>query len=377
MIDTIILTIPRDQIRMLSPDGKHIPSWDLHSKTTNYSKYVKNATSNDSKNGKYRPRLTGVKRRVYGDFYSSFLKIEFSVPKLLFGNNLSELRETDFLEVISILKERLIEVGVLVTDRDLRYASVSAVHFGKNIKLSDGYTASYVTKELSKININKKFDLSKTSFRNEGQSLQGYTRAHSVVFYDKISDLGKSKKRAIDKDQIPNQLSLFSDIKLNRPSLEVLRFEVRLCQKQKLNSILRKVGFKKDPTFEDIFDSELWKSVLKLYWEQMIKDENLFLFSNKVEPKELLEDLLKKYPNSKAKEYIFLVGLDALCKSSGGIRDLRSILEAKVSQRSWYRITDGIKKLGKTVKRRMISGWVRQIDDSLNEFKSYRIKYPP
>lgn len=377
MIDTIILTIPREQIRMLSPDGRYIPAWDLHSKTNNYTKYVKNPTPYDRKNEIYRPRLTGVKRRVRGNLYNSFLKIEFSVPKLIFGNNLNELSESDFPKVLNTLKERLIEVGVLISDKDLRQATVSTVHFGKNIELRDGYTASFVTKELSKININKKFDLSKTSFRNDGQSLQGYTMAHSVVFYDKVSDLGKSKKRAIDKDQVPNQLSLFSGIKASTPSLEILRFEVRLCQKQKLNGVLRKIGFKKDPTFEDIFKADIWKKALLFYWDQMIKNENLFLFSNKTEPKELLQDLLKKYPNSKAKEYIFLVGLDALCKSKGGIRDLRSILETKVSQRSWYRISDGIKRLNKATSKRKISDWVKQIEDSLNEFKPYHIEPKP
>ena len=119
MIDTIILTIPREQIRMLSPDGRYIPAWDLHSKTSNYTKYVKNPTPYDRKNEIYRPRLTGVKRRVRGNFYSSFLKIEFSVPKLIFGNNLNELGESDFSKVLSTLKERLIEVGVLISDKDI------------------------------------------------------------------------------------------------------------------------------------------------------------------------------------------------------------------------------------------------------------------
>lgn len=374
MIDTIILNVPRDQIKHLVADGNFIAPWDLHSKTPNYAKYVKNPTPNDRRSGSYKPRLTGVKRRVRGNQYNSFLKIEFSVPKLLFGNNLDEILETDFERVISTLRESLVDSGVIISGSDLKKAMVTTVHFGKNIPLKDGYTASYITKELSKININKKFDLNNTNFRNDGQSLQGYTMAHSIVFYDKLSDLAKTKKRAIDKDQTANQLSLFSDIKSESPELEVLRFEVRLCQRQKLNGVLTKNGFSSNPTFEDIFKKEIWQKILIFYWESVIEDKNLFLFGKDRDPKELLQDLLDTYPNSGIKESIYLVGLDSLCKTSGGIRDLRSILEAKSTQRSWYRINDGIKKLNKGFRKRNLLDWVKQIEESLEKFESHRLK---
>lgn len=374
MLDTVILTIPKSAVRTLDPIQSRTPAWDLHTRTGNYEKYVKNPTAADKRNGIYKPRLTGFKRRIVGQTYHSFIKIEFSVPKLLFGNNLSEVDERDFPKVIDTLRQRLLEMGVIVAKGDLEIASVSALHVSKNIVLSDGYTASLVAKELGKINLNRKFDLSKTNFRNSGQSLQGYTIAHSIVFYDKIADLSQPKKRAIDKDPAPQQLSLFEAIKKRQPSLEILRMEVRLSQKQKLNAVLVSLGFKKDPMFREIFKKELCQKIVQSYWSTLIKGENLFLFELTTAPKRLLKDLLRV--GVRAKEAVYLVGLSVLCKDEGGIRDLRQTLERALTQRGWYRISEGLKRINSMTSPKAIHGWVGQIETAIKEFTSYKVRSP-
>jgi hypothetical protein len=370
MLDTVILNIPRERVRDLANNNGGRP-WDLQARTSSYEKHTKNPLRG-VKDGVYRPRLTGIKRSVGQGLKVSFVKIEFSVPKLLLGNNLEEVSEKDFPQVIELLQDRLLEAGCIVQKKDLINATVTAFHPSKNIVLSDGYTASLVGRELSKINLNKKFDLDKTSFRNDGQSLQGHTIAHSVVFYDKIADLKKSKRKAIDKSQEHPQLSLFSEVKNANPGLEVLRMEIRLSQKQKLNSVLKKLGFSKDPTFQDIFKKDVCQKIVQFYWETLIKGENLFLFELSSGPKPVLKSILKKYPKLKAKEAIYLVGLNLLCKDDGGIRDLRQVLEGRLNQRSWYRITDSIKKLNKRTTKKMVHGWIKQIEDTIAKFKPLR-----
>jgi len=371
MLDTVILNIPRDRVRDIA-NGNGTRTWDLQARTRTYEKLTKNPPRG-LHDGVYRPRLTGIKRGVGQSRWISFVKIEFSVPKLLFNNNLEEASEKEFPKVIDLLHERLLDAGCVVTKQDLRMATVAAFHPSKNIILKDGYTASLVGKELSKINLNKKFDLSKTSFRNSGQSLQGYTTAHSVVFYDKIADLSQKKKRAIDKDQTSLQLTLFTDIKKTRPELEVLRFEIRLSQKQKLNAVLKNLGFDKDPTFADIFKKDVCQKIVRHYWDTLVKGENLFLFEMAAGPKQALKGILKKYGGIGPKESIYLVGLDALCKDEGGIRELRQIIEPHLNQRSWYRISDGIKKLNRRIKStRSVHGWVRQIEICITKFQPLR-----
>lgn len=373
MIDTVILNIPRDLVRDIS-DGRTRP-WDLQARTGTYEKYTKNPPRGVS-DGVYRPRLTGMKRSIGHGQKASFVKIEFSAPKLAFGNNLEELADKDFELVAQRLYERLVEAGLLIDKRVIRGASVAAFHPSKNIVLSGGYTASLVSRELAKINLNKKFDLNKTSFRNGGQSLQGYTQSHAVVVYDKIADLAQTKKRAIDKDPAPLQLSLFRQIKAERPSLEILRLEIRLTQRQKINAVLKRIGLQPNPTFEQVFKKDLCQKIVQSYWDTIIEGENLFLFGTESNPKNLLKRVLRQHPKMRVKEAVYLVGLNVLCGDEGGIRELRAILEKRQSQRGWYRVADGITLLNAGRSDRHLHGWVRQIRDAIKHFDAYRLRPP-
>ena len=374
MLDTVILNIPRERVRDIANQNGARP-WDLQARTPSYEKFTKNPPRG-VRDGVYRPRLTGMKRNIGKGQKVSFIKIEFSVPKLLYGNNLEEVVDKDFPEIVDRLQDRLLEAGLVVTKADIANATVSAFHPSKNIVLSGGYTASSVSRELAKINLNKKFDFDKSSYRNGGQSLQCYTQAHAVVVYDKVADLAKTKKRAIDKDPAPNQLSLFREIKTQHPSLEILRIEIRLTQRQKINGVLARLGFPNNPSFSQVFKKDVCQKIVQSYWDTIIEGENLFLFGTENNPKNLLKRILRQHPKMRAKDALYLVGLNALCVDEGGIRDLRTTLEKRQSQRGWYRITDGIRLLNAGRSDRTLHDWVRQIRAALKRFDAYRIRPP-
>jgi len=372
MIDTVILNIPQTNVRVVA-DGNARP-WDLHSKSGIFAKYTKNPPRG-LKDGIYRPRLTGMVRSVGRGQKISFLKIEFSAPKLIYNNNLDELVESDFGRVIETLYKRLTEVGVVINKVDLRQATVAAFHPSKNIVLVDGYTASFVAHEISKINLNLKFGLQKTSFRNGGQSLQGYTQAHAIVLYDKIADLAQPKKRAIDKDQTPIQLSIFEHLREIQPSLEVLRLEIRLTQKQKINGLFRKLDLPIDPTFEQVFRKNVCQKVVRFYWDTMVEGENLFLFGIECSAQNLLKRLLRDKA-LRPKEAVYLIGLNELCKDEGGIRTFRTVIEKRLSRRGWYRFAIGIKQINGVRKSAPMHGWVLQVRSALKRFEAYRVRSP-
>lgn len=104
MIDTICLLIPKDKVVMLDLSNQGVSGWDLQSKTNEYDRFVKNPSKRDLESGKYYPRLTGYKRKYRQE---ANIRVEFSVPKLLYMNNLEELEEKDFDEVVSVLRARL------------------------------------------------------------------------------------------------------------------------------------------------------------------------------------------------------------------------------------------------------------------------------
>ena len=209
MIDTVRLLVPKEKIRF----SNGMSNWELYSRTDQYQKYVRNSSCLEKETGNYFPRLTEYKKRFSQD---ANIKIEFSAPKLLFLNNLEELEDEDFPKVVSALQDRLKDMGVILTKPVIKNASVNLIHFSKNILLRDGYTVTHLISEINKIDLRKSFDFAKTRFINDGQSLYAHTTAHQFVIYDKVSDMSKGKKRAIDKDQTIYQKRLSSKIKKDK-----------------------------------------------------------------------------------------------------------------------------------------------------------------
>jgi hypothetical protein len=371
MIDTICLLIPKDKITMLDAQQYGVPTWDLHSKADQYEKYVKNPSKRDLDSGLYFPRLTGYKRKGYGQ--EANVRIEFSVPKLLFLNNLDELEEKDFPKVIDLLQVRLKAMGLVVPKQVLESASVSSVHFSRNLKLDDGYTASHLISEMNKVNLRKTFDFARARYINDGESLYAHATSHQLVIYDKVADLGKDKKRAIDKDQPLYQRNLFQELQ-KEEMLEIIRFEVRLSQKQKMNKVLEDLGYKKNPTFKDVFKEEIAQKVVQDYWKRLIKERSLGIFSISMSQKDILRTMYLAEPKLKPKQAIYYLGLSVLAKDENGMRELRSIIEKKSPARTWYRIADDLKEASTLITKNKVRDWVTQIDKKLEIYKPFKKK---
>jgi len=371
MIDTVCLLIPKDKLSMLDPKQTGVLPWSLHSRTEQYDKFVKNPSKKYTDSGSYFPRLTGYRRKGFGQ--SENVRIEFSVPKLIYLNNLDEVEDSDFKKVIEVLQERLKTMGVIASQKVLQDASVSSVHYSKNILLQDGYTVNYLISEMNKVNLRKSFDFAKTRFINDGQSLSAHTATHQLIIYDKVADLGKDKKRAIDKDQTSFQMDLFSA--LNRKGLtEIIRFEVRLSHKQKMGKVLKDFGYSNNPSFRDVFSSEISKKVVGYYWEKLIKERSLGLFSVSFSVKDALQTLFLADKKLKPKQAIYLLGLFVLAKDENGLRQLRSILSKKSHDRTWYRIVGNIRKASELITKNKVRDWVTQLDKKLDDYQPYKIK---
>lgn len=375
MIDTVCLLIPKDKMRICSPSERGDPAWNLQSKTEQYEKFVRNPSKRDLDSGLYFPRLTGYNRKNFA--VESNIRIEFSAPKLLYLNNLDELEEKDFPEVIKALQDRLNTMGVIVPKKVLENATVSSIHFSKNILLQDGYTSSHLISEMNKVNLRKTFDMARSRYINDGQSLYAHTTSHQLIIYDKIADLNKDKKRAIDKEQTMYQMSLFSELKKAEDMIEVIRFEVRLSRKQKMNEVIHRLGYSKNPTFRDVFKVEMSRKVVTDYWNKLIKERNLGLFSISLSLKDILRTIYVANNKIKPKQAIYLIGLFLLGKDENGMRELRSIVTKKSHDRTWYRIVKDMQTASELITKNKLRDWVVQIDNSLAEFKAYKHKKSP
>jgi len=157
-LDTIVLTLSKGMFVIYEPD-RFEPSAKLilDEKSSlggrGYTPAKQNPTSRELKNGYYKPRLTLTNRYNHTGRREASLKIELSLPKLLFGNNFDELTQNDFTPVVTLLKSRLREMGVLIFTQVIENASVSAIHYSKNIPLTDGTTPHYLISKIKEANI--------------------------------------------------------------------------------------------------------------------------------------------------------------------------------------------------------------------------------
>ncbi len=365
MIDTVILHIPKEKITPIVAPRQGESAWDLQAKSEGYEKYKKNPTAQQLRSGYYFPRLTGYRRMD-----SSGVNIEFSAPKLIYFNNVDESTENQFEMTVNILQERIKEMGFNIDKETLIDASVSAVHYSKNIILSQGYTSQFVIGELKKINPNKRFDLTKAKYTNDGEILYVYSTSHSFVIYDKIADISRGKKRATDKDQTEYQKNL---VKHFGKGAEILRLEVRLSQKRKMISLFKELGFSEKPTFRDVFSSKKSKTILLHYWSKFIEKNAMFLFAYSMTPQDILKQLSIARPKAKPKQLLYSVGLLNVARDGGGLRDIRGLLEKRSVNRTWQRINDDFREVASEMQNVRPREWYDQVKQQLNDFIPYRI----
>lgn len=341
MIDTVILNIP--SFTILEPD-KFTPS--LKNIETHrfggrpYLTYVQNPTKSELKQGNYKPRLTVTKRATDSGYLTS-LKVEFSAPKMIFGNNFDEVSEANFSDIIEQLRIKLKEMGIGLFSPQIENARVSAIHYSKNFAFTDYTPASLILRELSKVDLTKRLDLNRTHFRNEGHALYYYAKSYSVVFYDKMKELQVPEARAVEKDR-EVQLNLFENITPKTP-LEVLRMEVRLCDTRKIKSLLSTIEAPEEITFKALFNEGIAQAILQLYWNEVLENLSFLEFSTS-EPIDFAENILKNNPTINLKTALSHFGALSLINSSG-TRRFRQLINERFSDRTWQRLKRNLKQI--------------------------------
>ncbi|MCK5296157.1 MAG: hypothetical protein KAJ75_04640, partial [Alphaproteobacteria bacterium] len=274
-----------------------------------------------------------LSKRIRTGGFSIALKIEFSAPKLLFGNNFEELEDTDFEPLLIKLHAKLKEMNVDIPLSLLRTAEITGIHYGKNIILTNA-TSSLIINMIRKFDISKRLDVGNTDFRNEGQAIRFHTNNYELTFYDKMKDLEQTKisdKRALEKDS-SIQLDLFTKEEAIRN--EVLRMELRLGNKRKLKEVMRKVGLNQKLTqFDCLFSKEIARRFLLHFWSKFIEPSlNIVILCE-----DSLDVLFHKIKSAGIKDAkaLQIMGTLAFTKEFG-IRPLKSMLSKNGN--AWNRL---------------------------------------
>lgn len=373
MIDTIKLLIEGSRFRCIRPE-LFMPNLNELFRTRSPNKKgrvvaYQNPSSKDIKEGHYKPSLSVTYR---GD--RSDLLIQFSVPKLLYGNNFEEVEESDFDTVIGKLASILQhEMGISISHEALISAPVSQVDFCKNIVFQDYTVVSGVLTILSKAIVPKYHDLKKVDYKDGGHSLHVYCHSRELVFYDKIAELRASKHRAVEKEdrEFNLQPSLFQPNKERAPPFEVLRIERRLKNKRMLRTMLDEYGLKFEPNFKNLFSVGLSKQIIWSAWNDLV-NKSSYLAVTDLDMFTAIEIISQK-TGWKGQKLAAFAGL-LVALQQGGERALYRAFRTRGCPTTFRRMMDEIKQLDLPLDQVKFQP-IFTIDEQIQIFKSLKFSH--
>lgn len=311
-----------------------------------YFTLVQNPTKTELSNGIYKPRLTLTKRFNTSGYFEETLSVELSLTKLLFKNNFDELlgNDDEFETIVTLLSNVLKTMGVRVFNQVLATSPISAIHYSKNIPLTDGSTPSYYIGKIKESNIKLSIDVEEEKYQNGGYGYKWHCNSYEIAFYDKIKELRlarTSDKRAKENDNVI-QLNLFEKFE-RRKMFEVLRMEVRLNNRQKIKYLFRLLNINSEFIFKDLFSSRISQKVLLHYLDELEALRLAILDYKPTSSKDLLASLIIGNPKMTLRQLLQMHDLKQLLDSVT-IRELRSMF-GKYSNRTWQRLIADAKKV--------------------------------
>lgn len=364
MLDTIVITLPEKDFRIVKPERFNPNAWAVFNPVfgdTGLIKAIYNPTKAEKARG-YKPRLTLFKRPFTERARAIWLKIEFSAPKMIFGNNFEELRDRGDLDaVVSGLLRALTDMGIETTFEALLYAKVSAIHYSKNILLERSTPSFLLIQALEKLDLSAKLDLTQTDFRNSGQMVKYHANTYEIVLYDKVKDLEQAQKYG-EKRGIEIDYDCMDDLFTEKRKPEVLRFEVRLTSK-KIKPLFKTLGIRRENTLNDLFSADVSRAVLLHYWQ--IITNGLYLMNIDTKDIErLVHGIRTAFPQKRPGKIMELIGFIITCQNFG-VRGARLALGLK--NHHWYRLKADTKALenNSTCPRFLILNGIKQ---QLEEF---------
>lgn len=318
--------------------------------------------------GIYLPKFS-LYKAVRDNGYEIFAKIEFSAPKLLFGNNFEELADSDLMSVCKVLSGRLRLMGIRVHPLSIKFASVTTIHYGKNIPFADYTTASQIIRDLSKCDttIRKQYD--KRDFVNNGEALYLQTKTSGLAIYDKKQELQNTRNCTKGRFEEGNdcQLYLLNNF-AQKPPFEVVRIEARLLNRKTIRATFARCNIKVDNyRFCDLFSSEIAKSVLLGMFAPFESEQNQLIYCQDTSER-FARTLRVSNPKLSPKDILMIVGCKDLLETSG-YRDIRKLIGATSGQ--WSRIKRTIKNANMSVNNQ---NSIAVIKRHLEEFKPIRLR---
>lgn len=284
----------------------------------------------DKRLGVYAPKLTFYKRIVCGGFGYT-LYIEFSAPKVFFGNNFEELADDDLDALCSRLSELLKVGGVNLSIEELKHCTVKSVHYGKNIILANGVLPDYAIQYLRKANLSLKCREYKASYLDGGMAIHNATNSRAFCVYDKKKELANAKQteKGHFKEDSWCQIPMLDDLR----GVEILRLELRLETKKAIRAEFETCQINLcELSFEALFKAKIARELLLA---QIINTECRILpiLENGSDIVQFAEQVSSLNPRIHSGTIAWAIAIKALSDAGKSMREIRQL--SRVNSQQW------------------------------------------
>ena len=209
--------------------------------------------------------------------------ISFSAQKLLFKNNLYELKESNCKLIINILIRILSKLKITVTLETIENASVRRVDYSKNFILPKDITCADV------INLVIYAHLKRFKFFNviDGKYIKFESKTMAILFYDKLEEMKVHGAIAPHLSEI-----------MLMAEHRILRIEIQFKKTYGVKGRLRKVCkliYPNNLKLKDVFNEEIFKKVFDDILREIYKGLPIVIYSDGKE--EQLKEVFGKKSN--------------------------------------------------------------------------------
>lgn len=229
------------------------PFSDFSKNDKGFTQAVLNGDELCRERGLYYPTIRYCERPIGGGISGKTweLAIEFSIPKLMCGNNLYEFDETSLSDIAKTLHERLTEMGIrFMSQTDILELYVRRMDVGKNILMESHLGVDSVIRSIANANVNRWLKFDKVNYENGGRLIRFHSKNEDITFYDKSKEL---ECQSVGNGAVA--ATKFSG---------VLRFEIKMHGKRMIERRMRDAGLVVPNAweFQNLFKNEICHTLL-------------------------------------------------------------------------------------------------------------------
>ncbi len=326
-----------------------------------------NAIKNIGYHGQENPMSYPVFSVIWG---RKILRIDMSVPRLLFGNTLEEADETCFDSVIYKIQRQAMYKNISIPTASIENALPYYVEIGKNMPISTKHCSLAMLSRLGNCLAQRTNRVGKVKYYSdigrEGLKVSVWCPKREVYFYDKTAkELCHGGKHNMGNQEMFEWM-------LNE-GWNVIRYEVKFENSDTVNRELMR--FNTVPTFKNLWNARLVQAILLDYWDKL----SVTLPPIRSRQAGLIKAIYTAIQNGATKEeIIFKLGFDLLEQKIGAttLKHLlvtpKSKLQGKSSLMTYSALRKKHNELNKkfTIKREYLA---QKIGQYLTEFKPIRV----